>query len=61
MAPGNRYAIYRDFHSNVPLVYVGDAVVMAVSEQTSKVVVTSSIDGIVNGDVAVPRRPASKQ
>jgi hypothetical protein len=61
VAAGNRYAIYRDFHNNLPLVYMGDAVVMTAAEQTSKVVVTAVVDGIMVGDVAVPRRPVSKQ
>ena len=61
VAAGNRYAIYRDFHNNLPLVYMGDAVVMTASEQTSKVVATAVVDGIQVGDVAVPRRAASKQ
>ncbi len=60
VAAGNRYAIYRDMRNGMPLVYVGDAVVMAVTELTSKVVVTTSQDGIEAGDVAVPRRPASQ-
>jgi hypothetical protein len=53
---GSRYAIYRDFHNGLPLVYMGEAVVMSVSEQTSKVVVTNTRDAIGPGDVAVPRR-----
>lgn len=61
VAAGQRYAVYRDFHNNLPLVYMGDAVVMSTAEQTSKVVVTSVADGIQVGDVVVPRRPASKQ
>jgi hypothetical protein len=61
VAAGNRYAIYRDFHNNLPLVYMGDAVVMTANEQTSKVVATAVVDGIMVGDVAVPRRAASKQ
>jgi len=61
VASGNRYAIYRDFHNNLPLVYMGDAVVMTVGEQTSKVVATEVVDGILIGDVVVPRRTASKQ
>jgi hypothetical protein len=61
VAAGNRYAIYRDFHNNLPLVYMGDAVVMSTTEQTSKVVVTNVVDGIQVGDVAVPRRAASQQ
>lgn len=61
VAAGNRYAIYRDFHNNLPLVYMGDAVVMSAGEQTSKVVATAVVDGVLIGDVVVPRRAASKQ
>lgn len=39
-----------------PLVYIGDVVVMAVSETTSKVSVIRSTDGIQSGDTVVPRR-----
>lgn len=53
---GQRYAIYRDKHTGEPLVYVGDAVVMAVGEKTSKLVVIKSIDSLRSGDIAVPRR-----
>ena len=60
---GQRFAIYRDFRMGLtpPLVYMGDVVVMSVSEQTSKVVVVRAVDGIMQGDVAVPRRPANQQ
>jgi hypothetical protein len=61
VAAGHRYAIYRDFHNNLPLVYVADAVVMTVNELTSKVVVTSATDPIEPGDIAVPRRPSQDQ
>ena len=53
--PGDRYAIYRDFHNNLPLVYVADVVVMTVEQLTSKVVVTQTVDSIEPGDIAVPR------
>ena len=53
--PGDRYAIYRDFHNHLPLVYVADVVVMTVEQLTSKVVVTQTIDSIEPGDIAVPR------
>ena len=53
---GQRYAIYRDFHNGLPLVYMGDAVVMSVNEQTSKVVVTSGAGCDWARDIAVPRR-----
>lgn len=54
--PGARYAFYRDSHNGLPLVYLGEAVVLVVAEQTSKVMVTHVIDGLEVGDVAVPRR-----
>lgn len=56
VVPGARYAIYRDKRNGMPLVYIGEAVVMATGEQTSKVVVTKAVDAIASGDLAVPRR-----
>jgi hypothetical protein len=40
----------------LPLVYIGDVVVVSTSENTSKAMVTKSVDGIMNGDTVVPRR-----
>ena len=61
--PGQRFAIYRDYHLGLtpPLVYLGDVVAMTVSEQTTKVVVVRAIDGILPGDVVVFRRPTNQQ
>lgn len=56
VAPGSRYAIYRDRRDSMPLIYLGEAVVLTVGEQTSKVIITKSVDGLESGDVAVPRR-----
>jgi len=57
VVPGARYAIYRDKHFNgLALIYLGDAVVMTVEEQTSKVAIVKAVDGILSGDTAVPRR-----
>jgi hypothetical protein len=53
---GARYAIYRDSHDGMPLVHIGEAVVMAVNDTTSKVVVTKAFDAIAGSDIAVPRR-----
>jgi len=53
---GARYAIYRDKRNDLPLVYLGEAVVLVTSELTSKVMVTKSLDAIQLGDVFVPRR-----
>ncbi len=56
VAPGARYAIYRDKQNGLPLVYIGEVVVMTTAELTSKVSVTKANDSINEGDVAVPRR-----
>lgn len=53
---GARYALYRDLRNGMPLLHIGEAVVLATSEQTSKVAVTLVIDAIQVGDVVVPRR-----
>ncbi|MEO8682027.1 MAG: hypothetical protein ABI665_23470 [Vicinamibacterales bacterium] len=53
---GARYAIYRDRHDGLPLVHVGDAVVVETSELTSKVVLVMVRDAISADDIAVPRR-----
>jgi hypothetical protein len=45
-----------DVQHVLPLVYMGDVVVLTVLEQTSKVVVTKAVDGIQVGDIVVPRR-----
>lgn len=45
----------------LPLIYIGDAVVVSTSETTSKVIVTKAVDGIMNGDTVVPRRLTSPQ
>ena len=56
VVPGARYALYRDLHNGMPLIHLGEAVVLATSEQTSKVSVTKTIDAIQPGDIVVPRR-----
>jgi hypothetical protein len=56
VAAGARFAIYRDRKDGLPLVYVGDAVVMEQGELTSKVVLVRVKDLIQVGDVVVPRR-----
>ena len=62
VAPGQRFAIYRDFRKGrtPPLVYLGDVVAMTVGEGTTKVVVVRAVDGIMPGDVVVPRRPTNQ-
>jgi hypothetical protein len=63
VVPGARFAVYRDKLRglNVPLIHIGEAVVLQVSETTSKVMVTKSTDGIETGDIAVPRRLQPQQ
>lgn len=56
VVPGARYALYRDLRNGMPLLHIGEAVVLATSEQTSKVAVTRVIDAIQPGDIVVPRR-----
>jgi len=56
VVPGARFAIYRDRKNGMPLVYLGEAVVLMTAEQASKVMITRAIDGIETDDVAVPRR-----
>jgi hypothetical protein len=56
VVPGARYALYRDLKNGMPLIYLGEAVVLVTGEQTSKAVVTKALDGINTGDLAVPRR-----
>jgi hypothetical protein len=53
---GARYAIYRDKRNGLPLIHLGEAVVLSTSELTSKVMITRSGDSVEPGDVAVPRR-----
>jgi hypothetical protein len=57
VVPGARFAIYRDKYFNgLPLIHIGEAVVMTVNEQSSKVAITKALDGIESGDTVVPRR-----
>ena len=56
VAQGARFAIYRNIQYGLPMVYVGDAVVMEQGELTSKVVLVRVRDVVRQGDVAVPRR-----
>lgn len=56
VVPGSRFAIYRDKKNGMPLIYMGEAVVLVTGEMSSKVMITKAIDGIESDDVAVPRR-----
>lgn len=60
VVPGARFAIYRDRRDGMPLIHIGEVVVMTPGEQTSKVVVTVASDGIEAGDIVVPRRAAGQ-
>jgi len=57
---GARFGLYRDPAQGLrlPLVEIGDAVVVEVSETISKAVVVRAIDSVLAGDVAVPVGPA---
>lgn len=56
VARGARFAIFRNVVPGLPLVYVGDAVVMEEGELTSKVVLVRVTDVVQQGDVVVRRR-----
>ena len=56
VVPGARFAIYRDSQNGMPLVYLGDVVVLVPDEQTSKVALVRGVEAIYTGDVVVPRR-----
>jgi hypothetical protein len=56
VALGDRFAIYRDRHDGAPLVYIADAVVMELSEKTSKAVLVMVRDAVFSGDLAFLRR-----
>ena len=56
VAPGARFAIYRNVQYGLPMVYVADAVVLEQGELTSKVVLIRVKDVVQQGDVVVRRR-----
>jgi hypothetical protein len=60
VSPGARFAIYRDPAQGfrLPLVQIGEAVVLEVSESISKAVLVRVTDSVESGDVAVPSGPA---
>lgn len=54
---GMRYAIYRNLHvPGVPLVPVGEAVVVTVSDETVLVRLTRVRDSVNTGDLLIPRK-----
>jgi hypothetical protein len=57
VAPGARFAIYRDVHmSEVPASDVGEGVVLTAAKTTSLVQITRSRDAVVTGDYVVLRK-----
>ena len=52
---GARFAIYRDNRNSMPLVHIGEAVVVQAADMTSKAVLVRVSTFIESGDVAVPR------
>ena len=60
MKVGQRVAFYRDLYggrAGMPLFYLGDGVVVHLSELTSKVQVVKALDGVMITDIVVFRRP----
>lgn len=55
---GTRFALYRDGHNGLPLGELGEAVVIDVTEGTSRAVLVRVRDFVSSGDVAVMRGPA---
>ena len=56
--PGARFAIYRNVNlTGVPLVPVGEAMVVRADPETAVVRLTMSRDAIQRGDLMVPRKP----
>jgi hypothetical protein len=54
---GTRYAIYRDLHvPGIPLVPVGEALVVSVGDETIIVRLTKVRDSVNAGDLLIPRR-----
>jgi hypothetical protein len=56
IALGDRFAIYRDRHDGAPLIHIADAVVLELSEKTSKAVLVMVRDAVNSGDLAFLRR-----
>ena len=57
IAPGARFAIYRDVHlREVPLASVGEGVVLTTGPATSLAQITRSRDAVVAGDYVVLRK-----
>jgi hypothetical protein len=57
VAPGARFAVYRDLHkSGMPLTSVGEAVVLSTGKTMSLTRITRSRDAVVAGDYVVARK-----
>jgi len=57
VVPGARFAIYRDLQTGgIPLAAIGEAVVISVTEGSSVVRLTRTIDAIQTGDLLIPRK-----
>ncbi len=57
VAPGARFAIYRDLHvAGAPLSSIGEAVVVTTGSAISVVRINATRDAVRSGDVLVPRR-----
>jgi len=54
---GRRVAVYRDLRSTgVPLTAIGEGVIVAMSDGTPMMRITSTRDAIQSGDYVVPHR-----
>jgi peptidoglycan-associated lipoprotein len=60
VVPGARFGIFRDVYrpKDLPLVAVGEAVALSVSEDHSVVRLTETRDAVMAGDLIVRRKPA---
>lgn len=57
VAPGSRFAIYRDLHvRGVPLSAVGEATAVSIGKRLALVHITTARDAITSGDIVVPRK-----
>jgi hypothetical protein len=57
VAPGTRFALYRDPSNGLPLTELGEAVVIETGETASRAVIVRVLDVVTAGDVAVRRQP----
>jgi hypothetical protein len=55
--PGTRFAVYRDMRqAGLPLVAVGEGIVVSVGSNTSLVRLTRASDAVESGDLLIPRK-----